>query len=81
MQVIHGSDACGNDWQVMRTFEDFEELDYARAGSAATEEFELPSGPLSSSLGLLPHTVEPLLRKHGLPTKLNKVQKITFCTK
>ena len=71
--INQAADVCGTDGQVMRTFEEFKELDYARAGSAATEDFELASGPLSSSLGLLPHTVEPLLRKYGLPTKLNKV--------
>jgi hypothetical protein len=59
--------------QVMKIFDEFEELDYARAGSMATEDFELVAGPLNGPLGPLPHTVEPLLRKYGLPTNLNKV--------
>ena len=53
--------------QVLKTFEEFEDLDYARAGSRATEEFQLADGPL-------PHTVEPTLRKYGLPTRLKKVR-------
>ena len=65
--------------QVLQIFEGFEALDYARAGSSATEEFELLAGPLSGPMGLLPHTVEPMLRKYGLPTKLNKARLMLSC--
>ncbi|CAK0782725.1 hypothetical protein CVIRNUC_005920 [Coccomyxa viridis] len=58
--------------QVLKTFEEFEDLDYARAGSQATEEFQLSEGPLLGPNGPLPHTVEPTLRKYGLPTRLKK---------
>ncbi len=61
--------------QVLKLFKDFTELDYARAGSQATEHFELAEGPLGGPMGPLPHTIEPTLRKYGLPTRLKKVCK------
>ena len=53
-------------------FEQFEVLDYARTGSKATEDFELPEGAVQGPTGPLVHTLEPLLRRYGMPTKLNK---------
>lgn len=58
--------------QVTSLFENFEVLDYARTGSKATEDFELPEGPVEGPTGPLVHTLEPLLRRYGMPTKLNK---------
>lgn len=58
--------------QVIGLFEHFEVLDYARTGSKATEDFELPEGPVEGPTGPLAHTLEPLLRRYGMPTKLNK---------
>ncbi len=58
--------------QVLQMFEQFEVLDYARTGSKATEDFELPEGPVQGPTGPLVHTLEPLLRRYGMPTKLNK---------
>ena len=40
--------------------------EYARAGFEATREVQLEHGPLTS----FPHSMEPYLRKLGLPTKL-----------
>ncbi|WIA38467.1 hypothetical protein OEZ86_001790 [Tetradesmus obliquus] len=58
--------------EVVAALEEVHEEDFARAGSAAGQEFKLAAGPLSNATGPLPHTLEPTLRKHGLPTKLNK---------
>eukprot|EP00850_Spirogloea_muscicola_P001257 SM000004S15127 [mRNA] locus=s4:1384075:1386859:- [translate_table: standard] len=54
--------------EVVRKFESFEELDYARTGSLATETVELKEGPLEQ----FSHDMEALLRKHGMPVRLNK---------
>jgi mRNA turnover protein 4 len=57
---------------VERMVDSFEVLDYARAGSEATEEFAIPAGPVLQWGEPIAHTMEPTLRKHGMPTKLNK---------
>ncbi|KAK3135942.1 hypothetical protein QOZ80_5BG0425620 [Eleusine coracana subsp. coracana] len=53
---------------VERLFHDFEEHDFARTGSTATETVELKEGPLEQ----FTHEMEPFLRKQGLPVRLNK---------
>eukprot|EP00798_Chlamydomonas_sp_ICE-L_P016831 gene16831-23111_t len=58
--------------EVDEVIANFSHEDFARAGSRATEEFKLSEGPLENQLGPLSHTVEPSLRKYGLPSRLNK---------
>jgi mRNA turnover protein 4 len=58
--------------QVAEAFDGFVKEDFARAGAKASSEFRLEAGPLEGPHGPLPHTLEPQLRKLGLPTKLNK---------
>ncbi|KAI9103610.1 hypothetical protein K1719_023233 [Acacia pycnantha] len=54
--------------EVERLFNQFEEYDFARTGSTATEKVELKEGPLEQ----FTHEMEPLLRKQGMPVRLNK---------
>ena len=61
-------------------FEAFRPADYARAGTVASRSFTLPQGVLYSRGGELPidddvhisHSMEPGLRKLGLPTRMVK---------
>ncbi|KAK6945573.1 Ribosomal protein L10P [Dillenia turbinata] len=54
--------------EVVRMFNEFEEPDFARTGSIASEKVELNEGPLEQ----FTHEMEPFLRKQGMPVRLNK---------
>lgn len=56
--------------EVEEYFANFRYADYARAGDLATETVELPEGLLPQ----FPFSIEPQLRKLGMPTKLEKGQ-------
>lgn len=49
-------------------FENYQEADFARAGDKAIETVVLPQGPLD----MFAHSIEPHLRKLGLPTSLDR---------
>ncbi len=53
---------------MVRYFNSFKEVDYARAGNVATMAVTLDEGPLEQ----FPHSMEPQLRQLGLPTALKK---------
>lgn len=53
---------------VLQWFNDFSEAEYARSGNIATRDVILPQGPLED----FSHTIEPHLRKLGLPTALER---------
>lgn len=61
-------------------FESFRPADFARAGTVATRGFTIPNGLVYSRAGEIPasedepvsHTIEPELRKLGVPTRLVK---------
>lgn len=54
--------------EVESLFNKYEDYDFARTGSMATEKVELPEGPLEQ----FTHEMEPYLRKQGMPVRLNK---------
>ncbi|KAJ5152188.1 hypothetical protein N7492_010483 [Penicillium capsulatum] len=65
---------------VLNYFENFRPMDFARAGTEATRSFSIPNGLVYSRAGEIPtandepisHTIEPALRKLGVPTRLVK---------
>ncbi|OQD74923.1 hypothetical protein PENDEC_c009G06665 [Penicillium decumbens] len=65
---------------VINYFENFRPMDFARAGTEATRSFTIPNGLVYSRAGDVPseqdepisHTMEPALRKLGVPTRLVK---------
>ncbi|XP_012691380.1 mRNA turnover protein 4 homolog [Clupea harengus] len=54
--------------EVQEYFNNFKEIDYARAGNVAQMAVTLDEGPLEQ----FPHSMEPQLRQLGLPTALKK---------
>ncbi|KAK7246829.1 hypothetical protein RIF29_41699 [Crotalaria pallida] len=54
--------------EVERLFNEFEEYDFSRTGTIATEKVDLKEGPLEQ----FTHEMEPFLRKQGMPVRLNK---------
>ncbi|EEH40521.1 mRNA turnover protein MRT4 [Paracoccidioides lutzii Pb01] len=65
---------------VLHFFNSFHPTDFARAGTVTTRSFTIPSGIVYSQGGEVPadqdqpisHTIEPMLRKLGIPTRLVK---------
>ncbi|TKR72944.1 hypothetical protein L596_020324 [Steinernema carpocapsae] len=53
---------------VLSFFKTYVESDFARSGNEATEDVSLPQGPLPQ----FAHSIEPQLRKLGMPTKLER---------
>lgn len=66
--------------EVLEYFESYSEMDFARAGVKATQDFIIPAGVVYSTGGQqpaeedvpLPHSEEVMVRKWGMPTKLDK---------
>jgi mRNA turnover protein 4 len=61
-------------------FASFTPADYARAGTTATQTFVVPAGVVHATAGVVPpeedepvpHSLEPELRRCGMPTRLVK---------
>lgn len=66
--------------QILSFFASYSETSFARAGVHATSTFTMPAGVVYSTGGQqsaeedvpVPHSVEPTLRKWGMPTRLVK---------
>jgi len=66
--------------EIVDYFQDFVEIDFARAGNIATRTFVVPAGVVYSRGGevpveddvALPHSLEVTVRKWGMPTRLDK---------
>lgn len=66
--------------EILPYFTSFSQTDFSRAGAAASYTFTLPAGVVYSQGGQLsveddvpvPHNTEVILRKWGLPTRLEK---------
>lgn len=58
--------------EALHALDSFSVEDYARAGAKATEDFAVPAGPVTLYGDPIPHTMEPTLRQHGMPTRLVK---------
>lgn len=66
--------------EVLKYFDEYVEIDFARAGSEATRSFVVPAGVVYSTAGEqaveddvpLPHSLEATVRKWGMPTRLDK---------
>lgn len=57
----------------MQSLSSFKKADFARAGQKARSGFSLSEGPIEGANGeRIPHTIEPTLRKYGVPTRLNR---------
>lgn len=54
--------------EAVELIEEYTETNWARCGNVATETVEIPSG--TEALKHMPWTLEPYLRKNGLPTEL-----------
>ena len=56
--------------EIVRYFDTYFRKDYARSGFMATSSVELPAGPVLLNGEPFPHSLEPQLRKLGVPTQL-----------
>ncbi|XP_076752351.1 ribosomal protein LP0-like [Xylocopa sonorina] len=66
--------------EVLRSMDEYQEMDYARSGFIAQDTITLPEGPMPD----FSHSIEPHLRQLGMPTALQKgvvtlIKEYTVC--